>query len=125
MGAAAVAAGDVDLARQCLLESLAIARQITDRTQEIFCLGHLGWLCLKLKHPAQALEFLHVALALAEHIGSGAERSWLWSGLAEAHRLAGDLDLAVDYICRALELAQVSGRAYDYKLALQILIRLG
>ncbi len=125
LGAAAVLAGDADLAQQCLLESLAIARQIADRTQEIFCLGHLGWLCLKLKQPAQALEFLQTALALAENIDSRAEQSWLWSGLAETHHQAGDLDLAVEHVCRALELAQASGRAYDQELALQILVRLG
>ena len=44
IGAAAAALGDGELARRCLEESLAIARQVSDRTQEILCLGHLGWL---------------------------------------------------------------------------------
>ena len=44
IGAAAAALGDKELARRCLEESLAIARQVSDRTQEILCLGHLGWL---------------------------------------------------------------------------------
>jgi tetratricopeptide (TPR) repeat protein len=125
LGAVAVKVGDVDLARQCLLESLAIARQISDRTQEIFCLGHLGWLCLKLKYPTQALQFLHEALTLAKSIDSRAEQSWLWSGLAEAHRLIGDQQLALEHTRWALSLAEMSGRAYDQKLALQILAELG
>lgn len=124
LGAAAVAAGDVALAEDCLLESLAIARQIEDRTQEIFCLGHLGWLCLALERPSQAREFLGPALTLAENVDSGAEQSWLLSGLAEAYRLAGDLDLALEHVSRALELAQASGRAFDRKLADRILLRL-
>lgn len=125
LGAAAITSGDKDLARQYLLESLAIARQIADRTQEIFCLGHLGWLCLRLKQPVEALEFLQTALTLAENVGSATEQSWLWSGLAEAHRLDGNPELAVELAQQALKLAQVSGRAYDQTLAGRILAELG
>ncbi len=124
MGAAAAALGDVDLARRCLLESLTIARQIADRTQEIFCLGHLGWLCVKQKRSAKALEHLQAALTLAESIGSRAEQSWLLSGLAQARRLTGDPGThrqALAHARRALELAQASGRAYDEVLARRIL----
>lgn len=125
LGAAAVTTGEVTLARQYLLESLAIARQIADRTQEIFCLGHLGWLCLRLKQPAEALEFLHTALALAESIDSRAEQSWLWSGLAEVHRLDGHPEWATEQTQQALKLAQATGRAYDQALAQRILTELG
>ncbi len=124
LGAAAIAAGDADLARQYLLESLALARQNADHSQEIFCLGHLGWLCLKQKHPAQALEFLQTALVIAESIDSNTEQSWLWSGLAKAHRLIDDRELAVEYAYWALSLAIANGRAYDQKLARQILAEL-
>ena len=124
LGAAVIQVGDKDLARQCFLESLAIARQIADRTMEIFCLGHLGWLCLKLKRPAQALEYLQTALRLAENIDSRTEQSWLWSGLAEAHRLTDALDLALEHVRRALESAQINGRVYDRDLACQILVKL-
>jgi len=125
MGAAAAAAGDLDLARRCLLESLAIARKIADRTQEILCLGHLGWLCVREKRAGEALEHLQAALALAKSIDSRTEQSWILSGLAEAHHLVGDLDQAVAHARRALELAQASGRAYDEGLARRILDRLG
>ena len=121
MGAAAVAMGDTDSAIQWLMESLAVSRQIADRTQEIFCLGHLGWLCVKLEQPALALEHLCAALALAEQIGSRTEQSWLHAGLAEAHRLSGDLGQAAAHAQRALELAQAHGRAYDQELARQVL----
>ena len=47
MGAAALALGDTGSARRWLEESLAIGRQVADRTQEIFCLGHLGWLAVQ------------------------------------------------------------------------------
>jgi DNA-binding SARP family transcriptional activator len=121
MGVAAAALGDGDLARRCLSESLAIARQIADRTQEILCLGHLGWLCVGLEQPAEALEHLGAALALAERIGSCTEQSWLHAGLAEAHRLAGDAETAVAHAHRAVELARASGRAYDQELARRVL----
>lgn len=125
IGAAAAATGDVDLARQCLGESLDIARRIADRTQEILCRGHLGWLCVRLRQLTKALEHLQAALALAENVGSRTERSWLLSGLAEAHRLAGHLDQAVKHARWALRLAQASGRAYDLGLARRILDGLG
>jgi DNA-binding SARP family transcriptional activator len=124
LGAAAVATGEVDLARQWLLESLAIARQIADRTQEIFCLGHLGRLCLKLKQPAKALEFLQTALALAESIDSGTEQSWLRAGLAEVHWLDGKVELAVEHAQQALKLAHANGRPYDQALARRVLAEL-
>jgi tetratricopeptide (TPR) repeat protein len=68
VGVAAAAAGDVDLAWRCLLESLSVARQIADRTQEIFCLARLGWLCVQQKRAAEALEHLQAALALIHDI---------------------------------------------------------
>jgi tetratricopeptide (TPR) repeat protein len=139
-GVAAAAMGDTDLARRCLLESLMIARQVADRTQEIFCLVHLGWLCVRLRQPAEALERLQAGLALAESIGSCTEQSRLLSGLAEAHRLTGDpstgspprvlavagqaLERAQARALRALEMAQATGRPYDEKLARRILDRL-
>jgi tetratricopeptide (TPR) repeat protein len=129
MGAAAAAAGDTDLARKCLVESLAIARKIADRTQEIFSLGHLGWLYVREGQVGQALEYLQSALDLAEKIDSRCEQSWLESGVAEAFRLLGDAstgseearDQAAAHANRALELARVSGRAYDRELAQRIL----
>jgi DNA-binding SARP family transcriptional activator len=120
MGAAAAALGDADLARQCLEESLSIARQIADRTQEILCLLHLGWLNIRLKRPAEALEHLQASLALAERIGSCTEQGWIHAGLAEAHNLNGDGDRARQHAQRALALAEASGAAYDRKLAQRI-----
>lgn len=124
VGAAAASTDQVNLASQSLLESLSIARQIDDYRQQIFCLGHLGWFCLRLKRPVQALGFLQAALALAEGIGSLTEQSWLLAGLAEAHRLADDLELAVEFARSALKLAHTSGRTYDCQRALRILARL-
>jgi tetratricopeptide (TPR) repeat protein len=122
MSVAAAAMGDTDQARAWLVESLAIARQIADRTQEIFCLGHLGWLYVRLEQPAQALEHLQAALDLAERIDSRTEQNWLRSGLAEAHRLAGDAEeAAAAQARRALELAQACDRAYDQVLARRVL----
>jgi DNA-binding SARP family transcriptional activator len=124
LGAAAAALGDDDLARQCLLESLTIARQVADRTQEILCLGHLGWLSIQERRPGEALARLGEALSLAENIHSLTEQSWLHAGLAEAYRSGGDLQRARAHAHQALELAQACGRAFDLDLAGRILAEL-
>lgn len=121
MGAAAAAMGRTDEAQAWLQESLVLARQVADRTQEIFCLGHLGWLHVRLKQTAEALEHLQAALALTERLDSRTEQSWLHSGLAEAHRLAGDPDQAAAYARRALELAQAHRQPHDQELARRVL----
>jgi DNA-binding SARP family transcriptional activator len=125
MGAAASALHAVELAWSCLEESLTLARQTADRTQEILCLTHLGWLSIRVKQPAEALGYLQEGLALAQRVGSCAEQSWLRSGLAEAHRLVGDDEEARSQARQALELAQEHGAAYDQKLARRVLGRLG
>jgi hypothetical protein len=86
--------GDADLARCCLEESLSLARETADRTQEILCLLHLGWLCIRQKLPSEALQHLQAGLELAEKIGSCTEQGWLLCGLAEAYRLTSELGLA-------------------------------
>jgi DNA-binding SARP family transcriptional activator len=125
MGVAAAALGDVDLAREYLEDSLAIARQTADRTQEILCLTHLGWLDVRLGKPEEASAHLQAGLALAERIGSCTEQSWLLSGLAEASRLAGNQAEAAAHAGRALALAQASGAVYDQELAHRTLAKLG
>jgi tetratricopeptide (TPR) repeat protein len=116
--------GDGEQARRCLEESLAIARQVSDRTQEILCLGHLGWLEVHEGAPDAAREHLAAALVLAEEIDSRAEQSWLHAGLAEAHSLAGDQTQALSHARRAVALAEASGCAHDRKLSKETLERL-
>ena len=125
IGAAAAALGDRELARRCLEESLVIARQVSDRTQEIFCQGHLGWLEVQEGAPRAAREHLAAALALAEEIDSHAERSWLHAGLAEAHSLAGDQTQALGHAQCAVALAEASGCAHDRRLSEETLAKLG
>jgi DNA-binding SARP family transcriptional activator len=124
IGAAASALGDSDLARRSLLESLEIARQVSDRTQQILCHLHLGWLDIKLRQPTDALEHLKAGLDLAEQIGSCTEQSWLHSGLAEACRLTGNLQHASEHANRALALAHETKRPYDEGLARRVLAKL-
>jgi len=124
MGAAAMAMGETEQARRYLLESLDISRQAADRTQEILCLLHLGWLHIRQEQPSDALRHLQASLAAAESIGSCAEQSWILSGLAEAHRLSGDREQAKVCARRARDMAQATRRAYDKRLAQRILDRL-
>ena len=53
------------------------------------------------------------------------EQSWLMRGLAEAHNLAGEKREAREHARRALQLAEVTGRAPDQDRALEVLRRLG
>jgi tetratricopeptide (TPR) repeat protein len=124
IGVAASALGHADQARQCLEQSLSIAREVADRTQEIYCLMHLGWLCVNIAQPVEALEHLQAGLALAKQIGSCAEQSQLLSGLAEVHRLIGDQERARDCGLQALERAKVTARPFDEGLARRVLERL-
>ncbi len=120
LGAAAVLRGDGEAARRYLQDSLAIARQIADRTQEIFCLGHLGWLAVQEQQPSDALTHLHAALSLAAQIHSCTEQSWLHAGLAEAQSLRGDSVAATHHAQRALHLAQTFGLTYEMALVTKI-----
>ncbi|MEJ2735967.1 MAG: AAA family ATPase [Anaerolineae bacterium] len=124
LGAAAAALGDADLARRCLEESLSISREITDRSQEILCLLHLGWLSIRQKEPAAALQHLQAGLELAERVGSCTEQGWLLCGLAEAHLLMGDRPRAEQHARRALKRAGLTGRPYDEGLARRLCDRL-
>jgi tetratricopeptide (TPR) repeat protein len=125
LGAAAAARGDVELARRCLEESRAIAEKTADRTQEILCRQHLGWLDLAQGRTAEARRQLRAGLTLAEATGSCAEQSRLRCGLAEVYRLTGDLERAVATAEQALEQAIGTGRPRDQALARQILSGLG
>jgi DNA-binding SARP family transcriptional activator len=124
IGAAASALGETGLAQRSLLESLEIARQVSDRTQEILCHLHLGWLEIKLGQSTEALEHLKAGLALAEQIESCTEQTWLHSGLAEAYRLMGNPQQATEYANRALTLAHETKRPYDEELARRILAKI-
>jgi tetratricopeptide (TPR) repeat protein len=124
LGAAAAALGDLDLAGRCLKESLSIARETDDRTQQILCLLHLGWLGNRRKEPEKALQHLQAGWDLAVQVGSCTEQSWLLCGLAEAYRLKGEPGEAAAHAQRALKIARATGRPYDKSLASRILDRL-
>lgn len=116
--------GRAEQARIHLTESLSIARQIADRTQEIFCLGHLGWLYLRLKSSAEAREHFTAALRLAQSVNSRAEQSWLRAGLAETHALDGDTAQARESARCAAAIAEELGQKRDHAAAQELLERL-
>lgn len=124
LGAAAAALRDGETARRCLEESLVLARQVADRTQEILDLGHLGWLDLQEARAGAACQHLAAALSLAEEINSLGEQSWLHAGLAEAHNLAGDRFQALSHAQCALAIAEASGCVRDQELSEEVLARL-
>jgi predicted ATPase/DNA-binding SARP family transcriptional activator len=124
LGVALAELGQVQPARECLLVSLEIARQIADRSQEIFCLCYLGWLENHLGRPEAALHYLSEGLTLAERLDSRAEQSRLYINIAEAHRLLQNNRLAKAFAYKALELSNRHGRVYDHNLAQRVLTSL-
>jgi len=122
MGAAALGMGNLRIAQDYLLESLSIARQIDDRTQEIFCLAHLGWLNIRNGQARQAIKYLQDALNLAERIDSRNEQSRLQARLAQAYLFVDDPQGATEHALRALDLA--NGRRMETELARQVLAKL-
>lgn len=117
LGATLEASGQLEQGRECLISGLDLAREIADRTQEIFCLCHLGWLENRAGRPDEALGYLRDGLALTERLDSRSEQSRLYAGLSEAHRLLGNTRLAKAFAIKALDLAKKHGRLYDLRLA--------
>jgi tetratricopeptide (TPR) repeat protein len=124
LGVALAASGRGEQGKECLLTSLELAREIADRTQEIFCLYHLGRLENSAGKPAAALGFLRNGLALAERLDSRSEQSRLYAGLSEAHHLLGNARLARGFAVKALELARQHGRRPDLDWAEKILAKI-
>lgn len=124
LGVALAGAGRLEQGRECLLSSLDLAREIGDRTQEIFCLCHLGWLENQAGRPEQALVYLREGLALAERLDSRSEQSRLYAGLADAHLLLQNLRLAKSLAQKSLDLARLHHRRYDLSLAEKILAKI-
>jgi DNA-binding SARP family transcriptional activator/Flp pilus assembly protein TadD len=123
LGAAAVGGGDPAQAQRWLEESLEIACRVGDRTQEIFCLYHLGRLDIRQKRLIQAGKRLQTALALAESLDSRSELSRLHLALAEACHLHGNSEGALAHARQALHLAETYGRRHDQRCAQKFLDR--
>jgi tetratricopeptide (TPR) repeat protein len=121
LGVALAELGLIDQGRECLLTSLEVARQIADRSQEIFCLCHLGWLEIRSGRLEQAISYLRDGLALAERLDSRAEQSRLYAGIAETHRLLGNARLANSLALKALDLAKRHGRLHDQALVSRVI----
>ncbi len=121
LGAAAAASGDPVQAAAWLNESLAIARQVDDRTQEVFCLGHLGWVAVRQGHGAEARIQLQAAYDLAVQADLHVYRPWLLAGRAVAHQLCDDHACARDDAHQSLALARAFGLPAEQALAQRIL----
>jgi DNA-binding SARP family transcriptional activator/predicted ATPase len=118
---AAAAGGDPVQAEAWLNESLAIARQVSDRTQEVFCLGHLGWLAVRQGRGAEARTQLQEAFDLAVQADLYIYRPWLLAGRARAHQLCHDRTQAHGDAQQAVQLAQEFGLPVEQALARRIL----
>ena len=123
-GAATAGLGNFAQARDWLLESLEITHQIDDRTQEIFCLAHLGWIALQQDQADLAFQQLTAALNLAEKINSYAEQSRLRISLAQTYIAKGERQKAASQAEMALRLATSQGRGLEGRIAKNLLTRI-
>jgi predicted ATPase/DNA-binding SARP family transcriptional activator len=121
---AAAELGDTEEALSELEESLSISKEIADRTQIIFCQGHLGYILMRAGQYEQALQHLQAALKLAQRIGSLSEQSWLQASLAEAYATSGAYEQAYKHAQTALEIAQACLRPPDAERAQGLLDKL-
>lgn len=121
IGAALVAQCDFEQALVYLADSLAIAREITDRTQEIYCQGHLGWAFTGRGDYETGCQFFEAALRLAKQVGSLSEQSWLHAGLAQAYIGLEKQEFALAHAQKALSIAEAHGRLPDQGAAEKLL----
>jgi tetratricopeptide (TPR) repeat protein len=124
IGAATVELGDTEKAIAELEESLSISKEIADRTQIIFCQGHLGYVFMEAGGYSEAFQRLQEALELAQRIGSLSEQSWLQANLAEILAGSGAHEQAIQHAQTALEIAQACQRQPDAERAQRLLERL-
>ena len=120
-GVALAGLGEKENARLALLASLDIARQIFDRTQEIYCLIHLGELAYKDGQPSDAMNYYLLAQSLAERLESRAEQSCIHNGISMAYLQLGHLDSALEHASQAFEIADICNNARDKEQANQII----
>jgi predicted ATPase/DNA-binding winged helix-turn-helix (wHTH) protein len=102
--------GRYEEARRHLEESLAIARELSQRDAEAFALQPLGIACVGLGDLAAARMHLEKAVAMARDSGRDREIAGALIALATVCRLEADLDGAVALYEEALACAQ---RAHD------------
>jgi len=81
-------------AKGYLEESLAIARDIGDKTRVAMALQPLAMACLGLADIAGARGHLEEAVTMAQQLGNKRELAAAFNGLAQLHRVEGKLDAA-------------------------------
>ena len=102
-------------AQRYLEESLAIARELGDKTAVAQALQPLGMACLGQGHLATARAHLEEALALARELGHKRELAAALNAIAQLYRIEGALDeaelLYENVLALALELGDAESRA--------------
>ena len=96
-------------AQQHLEESLAIARELGDKTRVARVLQPLGRACLGQRDLVAARGHLEEALTLAREIGDKRELAGALNALAQLHRLELDLETAEPLYDQAVALARELG----------------
>ena len=96
-------------AEPCLEESLAIAREIDDKSRVAATLQTLGMVSVALGMLAKARAYGEEAIALARELGDRREIAAAVIALAQLYRVEGRADLAEPLYCEALAVARDLG----------------
>jgi tetratricopeptide (TPR) repeat protein len=114
LGTAYRSLGRVAEAIRCYEQALAIAREVSDRSNEGIWLGNLANCYTDLGETRRAIELYEQALAIAREIGDrSGEGAWL-GGLASCYRVLGETRRAIDFYEQALAIArEVSDRSSE------------
>lgn len=102
---------EYDKALKLLRSTLDTARKHQDRTKELWALGGIGVIQVKMEDYEKALSNLHAAARLTEELGLPASRSRdLDFYLGEIYDGFRDYERALEYYQKALSLYQVPGQ---------------
>ena len=95
--------GDHDRAIEFYRESLTVARVVGDRMHQAVILTNLGESCYRVGQPDEAIRVLGQADEISATLGDRILEGEVLRGLAKAHMLVHDMQVARDYIRRSIE----------------------
>jgi tetratricopeptide (TPR) repeat protein len=114
LGILARAQGDFDLAAGHLAQSLQIAEQLDDPAAQIAALNNLAQVYGDRKELRQAIDLTHSALELCTRQGDRHREAALLNNLADLHHAAGETDLSIEYLKKAVVIfAEIGVKADD------------
>jgi tetratricopeptide (TPR) repeat protein len=106
LGTAYSGTGDVQMARNCFQNALALARKYNDKLSEGNVYGNLGNLLAKASEPRAAIEHYGECLRILYELNDGRGAGNTLNNLGNAYVSLGETQLAIEYYEIALSVAR-------------------